>query len=179
MAIFFRSLAAWIVLGCFVAPAWGHPALENPRAEAGSSYRAAIRLTHGCAGSPIREVVVEIPPGVRGARPMPKPGWTIAIERERLAQPYTMHGHAIDEDVARIRWTGGPLDLAYFDEFVLLADLPETPGALYWKVSQICEQGRIDWTDVPPAGKTRAGLKAPAAVLEVMPKQGQGQGHQH
>jgi uncharacterized protein YcnI len=150
---------AFLLLGCLVSPAWAHVTLENPRAEAGGSYRAALRVTHGCEGSPVREVIVEIPEGVRGAKPMPKPGWTIAIEP------------------GRVRWSGGRLENGYFDEFVLLARLPEAPGTIYWKVSQICEQGRIDWVDIPPAGKSRADSKTPAAPLQIVPKARQGNQH--
>jgi len=162
------KLAALCVAGGFAAAAAAHPSLDNPRAEAGSSYRAAIRITHGCAGSPVREVIVQIPEGVRGAKPMPKTGWTLKIEKARLAQPYESHGRRIEEDVVRVRWSGR-LESAHFDEFVLLAGLPQAPGKLYWKVSQVCEQGRIDWFEVPQAGKTAADLKEPAAVLEVLP----------
>ena len=156
-------------LAAFAQVALAHPALENPRAEAGSSYRAAIRITHGCSGSPVREVIVQIPEGVRGAKPMPKPGWTLEVEKARLAQPYESHGRRIEEDVVRVRWSGGRLENAHFDEFVLLAGLPDRPGKLYWKVSQVCEKGRIDWFDVPESGKPAAELKEPAAVLEVLP----------
>lgn len=37
----------------------------------------------------------------------------------------------------------------YYDGFVVMSKLPETVGKLYWKVSQVCEQGRLDWVDVP------------------------------
>jgi uncharacterized protein YcnI len=142
---------------------------DVPRAEAGSSYRGAIRITHGCSGSPVREVIVEIPDGVRGAKPMPKPGWTLSVEKARLAKPYESHGRRIEEDVVRVRWSGGRLESSHFDEFVLLAGLPKMPGTLYWKVSQVCEQGRIDWFDIPQGGRPLSDYKTPAAPLEVLP----------
>ena len=160
---------AWALLSGIASSAFAHAVLDNPHAEAGSSYRAAIRITHGCSGSPVREVIVQIPEGVRGAKPMPKPGWTLEVEKARLAQPYESHGRRIEEDVVRVRWSGGRLENAHFDEFVMLAGLPQTPGKLYWKVSQVCEKGRIDWFDVPQGGNTAADLKEPAAVLEVLP----------
>ena len=51
-----------------------HPLLAAPTAEAGSFYKAAIGITHGCSGSATREVIVMIPPGVEGAKPMVKAG---------------------------------------------------------------------------------------------------------
>jgi hypothetical protein len=38
-------------------------------------------------------------------------------------------------------------------------------------VQQLCERGQWDWFDTPadPKSTNRAGLKAPAALLEVLP----------
>ena len=90
---------------------------------------------------------------------MPKAGWRITVE----------------EDASRIRWSGRPADpTAHFEEFVLLAVLPETPGMLYWKVSQLCEHGRIDWVEVPVLGKSPSDYGRPAVPLEVVPRSPQG-----
>ena len=63
-------------------------------------------------------------------------------------------------------------------EFVLQAKLPAKEGTLYWPVSQICEEGRVDWTQVPKAGQKLSDLKSPAATLELMPAGGVGE-HKH
>lgn len=162
-------LAGGLLCLCASASVLAHVSLEVPQAKAGSYYKAVLRLTHGCQGSPIRQVVVQIPRGVQGAKPMPKPGWQIEIEKVKLDQPYRSHGKTVTEEVAQIRWTGGPLADGFFDEFVLLARLPDSAGTLWWKVSQVCENGRIDWSDVPAEGKTAADYEAPAARLEVLP----------
>ena len=49
---------------------------------------------------------------------------------------------------------------------------------LYWVVNQICEEGCNDWAERPSEGKTLKDLKAPAAVLEVVPAT-DGGGHNH
>ena len=152
-----------------VGRAEAHVTLEVPQAAVGSYYKAVFRVSHGCDGSAVKQFIVNIPPGVRGAKPMAKPGWCIDIERARLDKPYDNHGRAVTEDVAQIRFTGGPLPDAHYDDFALLARLPEQAGPLYWKVSQVCEQGRIDWDEVPAAGQSPHDLKAPAALLEVLP----------
>ena len=88
MSFSFRALAApalaaaWLVCG----PAQAHVGLEWPAAFAGSSYKASFRITHGCGTSPTKQVVVEVPAGVQGARPMPKPGWTVQVERAPLTR---------------------------------------------------------------------------------------------
>lgn len=57
-----------------------------------------------------------------------------------------------------------------------LSSLPQQAGTMYWPVQQLCEQGRNDWTEVPQPGQKLSDLKAPAAMLEIMPGTG---GHHH
>lgn len=169
-----------IVSAMLGATAQAHIVLDIQSAAAGSYYRGALRVGHGCEGSPVRQIVVTIPDGVQGAKPMPKPGWRIEIQRKTLAQPYVSHGRTVSEDVSEISWTAqtpdDALQNAHYDEFVIFAKLPEAPGRLFWKSSQVCEQGRIDWHDVPAAG-TSARPVSPAAVLDVLPKAGMAHHH--
>ena len=150
-----------------------HVTLEYPVATAGQSYKATFKIGHGCGASPTRVVEVDIPAGVRGARPMPKPGWTLDVTRETLAQPYSNHGRTVTQDTTRIRWTAKTeddmLQSSHYDEFVLVATLPAQAGLLYWPVRQLCPQGRLDWTEVPAPGQKWSDLKSPAAELEMMP----------
>lgn len=162
-----------LILACGVSfAAHAHIVLDVQSAPAGSYYRGALRVGHGCEGSPVKQIVVTIPAGVQGAKPMPKPGWRIDIERKTLAQPYVSHGRTVTEDVSEIRWTAqAPEDYlqnAHYDEFVVFAKLPDSAGKLYWKTAQVCEQGRIDWNEIPAAGESKP--KSPAALLEVTPQ---------
>jgi len=156
--------------------AQAHVTLEYPIATAGQGYKATFKIGHGCGPSPTRMVEVDIPAGVRGARPMPKHGWTLEVVREKLEQPYLSHGRTIHEDTTRIRWTARTeadmLSSAHYDEFVLVGTMPQQAGKLYWPVRQLCPQGRHDWTDVPAAGQAWRDLKSPAAELELMPAAG-------
>jgi periplasmic copper chaperone A len=146
-----------------------HVTLEYQVAPAASSYKASFRVGHGCGSSPTRQLVVMIPAGVKTASPMPKPGWSIDIARDK-------------DLVSRVSWTAkssaDALPPSHYDEFILVARLPDKPGALFWPVQQICEEGRHDWVEVPRAGQPRSELKSPAAYLEVMPGGGSA-GHQH
>ena len=153
-----------------------HVVLEYQVAPAGASYKATFKVGHGCGGSPTRQIAVDIPAGMRGARPMPKPGWTLDVQREKLAQPYTSHGRSITEDVVRVTWTAKTpddmLQSAHYDEFALVAQAPEQAGTVYWPVRQVCAEGRNDWVDVPKAGQKLSDLKSPAAALEILPSGG-------
>ena len=68
---------------------------------------------------------------------------------------------------------------SHYDEFVLVGRMPQQDGPLYWPVRQVCEQGRIDWVEVPQPGQKLSDLKSPAAVLQVMPAAGTAAGHAH
>jgi uncharacterized protein YcnI len=174
-----RLLVAAAACGASIASA--HVALEYQVAPAGSSYKATFKVGHGCGSAATRQVSVAIPPGVLSARPMPKPGWTVQIERGKLAQPVTLHGRTIAEDVVRVTWTArSPADALpadQYDEFVLVAQLPAQAGRIWWPVNQVCDGAREDWVEIPAAGQDAAQLKKPAAMLEILPAAGGG--HQH
>ncbi|TFZ02058.1 YcnI family copper-binding membrane protein [Ramlibacter humi] len=172
----------FVAAACAAGAAGAHVVLEYQVAPAASSYKATFKVGHGCAdASPTRQISVRIPAGVQGARPMPKPGWQLDIRREKLAAPYTSHGRTIAEDVAVITWTARtPADALpndQYDEFVLAATMPDKAGTIYWPVSQVCDQGRADWTEVPKPGQKLSDLKSPAAALEILPAEGGGHSH--
>jgi len=177
----FQTTSAFCLLAC-ASLSQAHTVLEYQVATAGQSYKATFKVGHGCGASPTRQIVVAIPAGVQGAKPMPKAGWRLEVTREKLAQPYTSHGRTITEDVSRISWTAKTtedfLPNGQYDEFVLVGSLPEQAGMMYWPVQQVCEQGRMDWVEIPTPGQKLSDLKSPAAALELMPSAGTAE-HQH
>ena len=51
----------------------------------------------------------------------------------------------------------------------MLRGTPAGPaGPLWFKVLQGCDGGQSDWAEVPASGSSTRGLKAPAALLEVV-----------
>lgn len=170
------AAALLISAGGLFSSASAHVVLEYQVAPANASYKATLKVGHGCAGSPTRQIAVDIPVGMRGARPMPKPGWRLEVQREKLVEPYTSHGRSIAEDVVRVTWTAKtPEDMlpnAHYDEFVLMATTPDKAGTVYWPVRQACAEGRNDWVEVPGPGQAATALKSPAAALEILPSGG-------
>jgi uncharacterized protein YcnI len=156
------------VLGASGA-ASAHVVLEYQVAPADASYKATFKVGHGCGESPTRQVSVLIPAGVTGAKPMPKPGWALEVQRA-------------GENVSRVTWTArtaaDALPNDQYDEFVVVARTPRQPGTIYWPVNQVCETGRTDWVEVPREGRKLSDLKSPAAALEVLPAD-HGGGHRH
>jgi uncharacterized protein YcnI len=66
------SIAALVLLIASQA-ASAHVVLEQRSAAAGSNYRAAFRVGHGCDGLATTGISVRIPAGVKGAKPCPSP----------------------------------------------------------------------------------------------------------
>lgn len=163
------ALGYVVLLSATSGSAGTHVVLDQRSALAGSYYRGAFRVGHGCDGSATVAITVMLPDGVRGAKPMPKPGWTIERKLEKLTRPYESHGKTVTEDVVAITWRGGPLADAHFDEFAVQMQLPVAPGAIWFKVLQQCEKGEIDWAMIPANGTSTRGIKAPAALLELSP----------
>jgi uncharacterized protein YcnI len=166
---------------CAAPLAHAHVTVDPRQAPAGAWQRLAFRVGHGCEGSATTAITVQIPDGVIGAKPMPKPGWTITTTEGKLATPVQSHGKPVTTRVAEISWRGGPLPDAWYDEFVMQVKLPDAPGRYAFKVGQACEKGRVDWVEIPAPG---AHADAPAPVLEVLaPENGMsgmpGMAHHH
>jgi uncharacterized protein YcnI len=155
--------------------ALAHVTLENPTATAGDSYKAVLRVGHACTRSASTVALsVIIPEGVTNAKPMPKAGWTVSITQRKLSELETLLGRAINETVQEITWKANTLEASildsHYDEFVLRVRLPDAAGALWWKSTQSCTEGKIAWFEVPAEGTATKGLKSPAALLELMPR---------
>ena len=153
----------------FVAAACSHAAahvtLEFHEAPVGASYKAVLRVGHGCEGAATTLIRVKIPDGVIAVKPMPKPGWKVDTTTGKYPKTYSYsHGAKLSEGVTEIAWSGGKLPDAHYDEFVfsgfLAGDL-ESGGMLYFPVVQECEKGVHRWIEIPAAGNSSEHLASP------------------
>jgi hypothetical protein len=176
------SLLALTVATLGVASVSAHVVLQDPAAAAATSYRATLRVGHGCGESPTTGILVTIPAGFNGAQPMPKSGWTVSTRVGKLAEPYVSHGKTYTDGVVEISWVANgaenALPAAYYDEFVLRGTAPAKPGPVWFKVVQTCTQGSNAWVEIPARGTDAHSLKSPAALLEVLDVKATG-GHNH
>jgi uncharacterized protein YcnI/copper(I)-binding protein len=151
--------------------AQAHVSLERGEAARGATYKAVIKLPHGCEGSPTQAVRVAIPEGFIGVKPMPKPGWKLDTVRGPYAQTYGyFHGETLSEGVKEILWSDGNLPDDYYDEFVAAGFIAKElkPGArLYFKVTQTCAKGEVKWDQVAAEGADPHSLETPAAILKI------------
>ena len=164
-----RLASLALVFATFAPCAGAHIVLEQKSAPAASYFKATFMVGHGCAGSATTSITVDIPEGVVNVKPMPKPGWKLETRVETLAKPYELHGKTFTEGVTQVRWTGGPLPDANYDEFVMLTRLPDAAGKYYFRIVQTCEQGETRWEEIPAEGKTTRDYRTPAAMLEILP----------
>lgn len=147
------AIGAAIFAVAGISAAAAHAVLEVPQAVVGKSYKAVVRITHGCEGSPTVKVTVAIPEGMIGVKPMPKPGWQIAMTKGKYAQSYAFyHGKKLDAGVTGIVWTGTLPD-DYYDEFVFsgfIAGELKPGDSLPFVVTQDCEKGQLRWDEIAP-----------------------------
>jgi periplasmic copper chaperone A len=157
-----------------VTIAFAHITLENQQAPVGASYKAVLRVPHGCDGSATVAVRVRIPDGFIEVKPMPKPGWKLDVVRGKYQTPMTVRGTKVTEGVTEVDWSGGKLPDAYYDEFVLngfIGDEAPAGQTMYFPIVQDCEKGTNRWIEIPAAGAAPAGESAePAAALRLLPK---------
>jgi uncharacterized protein YcnI len=142
------ALAA--VAGLTAVPAQAHIVADPNQGDAGTYFRTALRVGHGCKGSATTAVQVGLPPGVT-VKAGAKPGWTV------------------ETDPQSITWRGGPLPDSQFAEFGLLLKLPATAQTLWFPVVQTCEQGEAAWTAIPAEGKAWGSVPMPAPFVRVRP----------
>jgi uncharacterized protein YcnI len=162
-------LAATIVAAA--TPGFAHVTLETQEARVGASFKAVVRVSHGCAGSTTTAIRVKIPDGVIAVKPMPKPGWTLETKTAPYGKTYAhFHNTKLSEGVTEVSWSGGKLLDAHYDEFVfasfLSADL-QAGKTLYFPVVQECEKGVHRWIEIP-AGKPGEHLDEPAAGVKLL-----------
>jgi periplasmic copper chaperone A len=166
------AAAAVLLVGLAASEADAHVTANPNQAPADSWFRTALRVSHGCEGTPTVAVRVKLPDGVLSVRPQMKPGWEISITQRKLDPPIEgPHGEEISQVVDEVAWRGGPLPDAYFDEFGLSMRLPAEAGTLYFPVVQECEEGVHRWIGIPSDGQEWGDLDEPAPFVRVVPGQ--------
>lgn len=154
----FKTAAAFALVAGATA-ACAHVTLPRGGATVGSDYDAAFRVGHACEGAKATTgLAVRLPKGFILSDAQARKGWKLDVQKK-----------AGDGEV---RWTAESpqtaLPASERAEFVLRGKVPSTPGTLWFKVQQTCDVGSVDWAEIPASGLSTAGLKTPAARLDVV-----------
>jgi uncharacterized protein YcnI len=164
-----------ILAGTSLAAA--HITFETQEAAVGSSYKAVMRVGHGCDGSPTVTLRVRIPEGVLAVKPMPKPGWKLDAVSGKYPKPASLGRAKVSEGVVELSWSGGKLPDGYYDEFVFIGSISDDLKAgqsIYFPTVQECEKGIHRWIEIPKPGEHShgghgAGGSEPAPGLKLIP----------
>jgi uncharacterized protein YcnI len=149
-------------------PALAHVTIETQETAAGATFKAVLRIPHGCAGEATTGIRVRMPEGFYNVKPMPKPGWELQTLSADYAKAYVSHGTEVTKGVVEIMWSAGNLPDAYYDEFVFRGTVDaDIPGdtVLHFPTIQNCGDAEEAWIDV--TGSDDA--EKPAPIVTVTP----------
>jgi uncharacterized protein YcnI/copper(I)-binding protein len=168
-----RAAVAAAAIVSLATPALAHATFEVPEAIPGASYKAVLRIPHGCGTEATHTVRVQIPEGFFNVKPMPKAGWTLETVTGPYENSYDNHGTAMTEGVKEIVWSGGNLPNEWYDEFAFRGTFADTlePGAVHFPSIQECANGEEAWIDLTGEGER------PAPSVELLAAGGQGEHH--
>lgn len=165
---------AGLLLAASAAPAFAHATFEVSRAAPNSTWKAVLRVPHGCEGQATQVVRVTIPDGIIAVKPMPKPGWTLATRKGAYSKAYDYFGKPMSEGVTEITWSGGNLPDDQYDEFVFQGRVTDAfaPGStVHLPVVQECASAKAAWIEIPKPGQDAHALKMPAPGLTIIQAQ--------
>lgn len=115
--------------------------------QVGTTGTVAFNVEHGCDGSPVTSVKIQIPAGVTGVAPVDKDGWTATVTGDT------------------VEFTGGPLDAATEDHFDITLTAPAEPGFINFPAIETCEVGEIAWIEIPVEGQEEPEFVAPTLQI--------------
>jgi uncharacterized protein YcnI len=143
--------AAFAALALVVpASAAAHVTVQPNTAPAGGFTRLDVRVPNERDDEGTVKVDVQMPAGFAFASYEPVPGWSVKITKEKLDKPIEIEGLELNEQIARITWTGdrergGIIKPGEFQDFGLSVGMPDgAPGSkLTFKALQTYQGGDV------------------------------------
>jgi uncharacterized protein YcnI len=158
------------VLG-FAGAASAHVTVDPSAATQGGFARVAFRVPTESDTASTTKVEVNLPADapVGEVSTMPVPGWTVSVEKRKLATPVTVEGSQISEAVSKITWTaavaGAAIKPGQFLEFpVSMGPLPQVDRMIFKTLQTYSDGTIVRWIEEPPAAGG-AEPENPAPVL--------------
>ncbi len=137
------TAAATIIVSIGGGTAFAHIDPDPLAMQAGTSGTVAFNVEHGCSGSPMTDLKIQIPAGVTDVKVVDKAGWT-----------GTVVGSIIE-------FKGGPLAADKPDHFDVTLTVPTQAGDLHFPAIETCEKGEIAWIEIAADGAPEPALPAP------------------
>lgn len=143
-----------VLIGTAASLASAHVTVVPEESRAAAAERYGVRVPSE-KSIPTTRVEVQFPEGLKVTELEAVPGWRIVIQKDR------------DGRTLGAVWAGGVIPPGQFVEFGVLAQNPDVPGELTWKMIQTFEDGsEVQW--IGPAG-----AQFPGAITRVHASRGQ------
>lgn len=147
-------IAMGVTAALTALPAAAHNNMTSYYAPAGYLQDLELRVTHGCKGSPVKEVKVRIPEGVMRVQVENNRDWQIETKMRKLPKPVPGEGgNMITETVEEIVWKNprSPMPAGgFFEGFKFRAALPDKPGEIvFFRSINVCVNGEERYIDLP------------------------------
>ncbi|MFC5747305.1 YcnI family protein [Actinomadura rugatobispora] len=145
----------------------------NPRtAEQGSFAKVSFRVPNERDDAETVKLVIDMPAGhpIEHVSVRQVPGWTVKVEKAKLAAPVKIEGGELTEAVSRITWSGGKIGAGRFEEFdVSMGPLPSNAERVLFKAEQTYSSDEVvKWDQDPGSGQNEP--EHPAPELKLTPK---------
>jgi uncharacterized protein YcnI len=151
------SMILALALAATGGAAAAHVSADLAEAPAGAIQVVRFRVGHGCHETAATTALrVEMPAGLASARPQPKAGWTLSIERDPAGA------------VKAVQWAGR-LPGDQFDEFALLVKLPADQTSMAFPAVQTCGAEAERWTEIRDPTQPDRKLSHPAPTVRLTP----------
>jgi periplasmic copper chaperone A len=128
------------------AAASAHVTLQPNTAPADGFTRLDVRVPNERDDAATVKIDVQLPPGFAFVSYEPRPGWKVAVKREKTDQPIEVEGgFEVDEQVRQITWSGGRIGPGEFLDFGLSLRIPkgEAGDKLTFKALQTYDDGDV------------------------------------
>jgi periplasmic copper chaperone A len=119
------------------AAAGAHVTLNPNTAAAKGFTELLIRVPNEQDNASTTKVAVQFPPGFVSASYQPKPGWTVTVQKRKLAKPVKTDDGEVTEEVAGMTFTGtgkglGAIPPGAFQDFPISVQVPDKAGQTLW-----------------------------------------------
>jgi uncharacterized protein YcnI len=143
------ATTALVLIGGGIASA--HVEADPIAMQAGSSGTVAFNVEHGCDGSPMTDLKIQIPDGVTNVKVVDKAGWTGTVT------------------ATTIEFTGGSLPADKPDHFDVTLTVPTQAGEIHFPAIETCVKGELAWIEIPADGVPEPEFVAPTLKITAGP----------
>jgi uncharacterized protein len=151
------------------SPAWAHVSIKPSEAAKGSFATVAVQVPNETQDANTTQVELVMPEDhpIASVSVQPVPGWQVATETTKPAQPLQSDDGEVTEVVSRITWSGGSIAPGQFQQFLVsMGPLPEDTDTLVFKALQTYDNGDVvRWIEETPASGQEPEHPAPELTL--------------